>query len=135
VNTGPVIPLWLGIPVAAMLMLVVAAHALSLGESDHPASRKRIRQSNAVMILLAIPLLTCGFCVLDPQAHPREWALVWLACFALLGFVVLLAVADMLNTLRLGRAERGRARSSLWAPVARRPGDVDNAPEEPYEER
>lgn len=112
-NTGAIIPLWLGVPVAAVLMLMVAAHALAVGESDHPASRKRIRQANAVMILLTLPLLTMGFCVLSPRSHPREWALVWMSSFALLGFVVLLAVADMLNTLRLLRTARARLRREL----------------------
>jgi len=114
---GTIIPLWLGLPVAGVLMLMVAAHALAVGESDHPASRKRIRQANAVMILLTIPLLTFGFCVLSPRDHPREWALVWLSSFALLGFVVMLALVDMLNTVRLLRSARTRLRRDLTTPV------------------
>lgn len=111
--SGAIIPLWLGLPVAAVLMLMVAAHALAVGESDHPASRKRIRQANAVMILLTVPLLTTGFCVLSARDQPREWALVWLSSFAMLGFVVMLAVVDVMNTLRLLRAARAKLRREL----------------------
>ncbi len=121
--SGAIIPLWLGVPVAGVLMLMVAAHALAIGESDHPASRKRIRQANAVMILLTIPLLTTGFCVLSPRDHPREWALVWLCSFAMLAFVVMLAVVDVLNTLRLLR----NARANLRRQLVRGHGGADGA--------
>lgn len=109
------VPLWAGLPIAGVMMLLVAAHALALGESDHPASRKRIRQANAVLILLAIPLITTGVCVLSPRQHPREWALVWMAAFGLIALVVALALADVLNTLRLLRSARARLRAELFS--------------------
>lgn len=112
---GALVPMWIGLPVAGFMMLLVAAHALALAETDHPASRKRIRQANAVLILLTIPLLTTGVCVLSPQQHPREWALVWMGVFALIALVVGLALADVLNTLRLLRSARAKLRAELLA--------------------
>ncbi|MFM9958553.1 MAG: hypothetical protein ACKVZJ_10785 [Phycisphaerales bacterium] len=107
-------PLWIGLPVAGAMMLLVAAHALAIADTDHPPSRKRIRQANAVLILLTVPLITIGVCVLSPQQHPREWALVWMGTFGMIALVIGLAIADMLNTLRLLRAARARLRSELF---------------------
>lgn len=119
-NPGPVISAWFGVPIAAVLMLMVAAHALAMRDTDHPASRKRIRQANAVLILLTIPVLTAGFCLINPHTHAREWALIWGAAFAMLAFVVLLAIADMLNTVRLARDARRALRRELVSPEAGR---------------
>lgn len=107
------VPLWVAAPVAGVLMFSVAAHAVAVGGSDHPASRKRIRQANGVLILLVIPLITAGVSVLDPTANPREWTLVWLSVFALLAVIVTLAVADVFNTLRLARNAKRAMRRGL----------------------
>lgn len=112
----PIIPLWVGLPVAGVLMLAVAAHAIAVSQSDQPASRKRIRAASAAMILLAIPLVTAGFCIVSAATHPREWTLIWLAAITLLGFVVLLAFLDIFNTLRLHASARRRLRRVIAAP-------------------
>lgn len=130
-NTATIIPFWLGVPVAAAVMLFVAAHALSLGESDHPASRKRIRLASSVVMLLTVPLLTVAFCVLDPNVHPREWALSMLASICMVSFVLLLAGLDIINTMRLSMMARGQLRQELAEEAAlaaaygreRTPGD------------
>ncbi|MBN8645427.1 MAG: hypothetical protein J0L61_09345 [Planctomycetes bacterium] len=124
------VPLWAAAPVAAVLMLAVATHAVSIGSSDHPASRKRIRQANGALILLVIPLITAGVSVLDPTANPREWTLVWLAVFALLGIIVTLAVTDVLNTLRLARTARRAMHRRLASPTP-----ASSAAPEPHRER
>lgn len=128
--TGVLAPGWIVLPAAALLMFAVAGHTMAISQSRHPASRKRIRQANGGIMLVTIPLLATGLSLLDPVRHAREWALVWMASVALLGFVILLALLDVANTVRLARrAARKLSRSWLsdHAPsAARRP-----APPEP----
>lgn len=123
--TGVLAPGWIVLPMAALLMFAVAGHTIAISHSRQPASRKRIRQANGGLILVTIPLLATGLSLLDPARHAREWALVWMASVALLGFVIILALLDVANTVRLARrAARKLSRSWLsdHAPSdARRP--------------
>lgn len=121
-SDGPIIPTWIGVSAAIVMMLVVAAHAVSMAWQDMPASRRRIRNANACVMLLAIPLLAAGFSIIDADTRPREWMLTWIAAIGLIGFSVFLAMLDVINTLRLRRrllARRGarirrlRERSAL----------------------
>lgn len=113
IESGPLIPMWIGLPLGVVMMLVVAAHAMVLGEMRGPASRRRIRQANAGLMLVLIPLLTAGFSLIDPGRDPRLWVLVWLAAMPLLCFVVLFAGLDVANTWRLLRKRRRTLRAEL----------------------
>jgi len=102
------IPAWFCVPVAALLVAIVALHMRSTARSDHPPSRKRIRFANGILILVNLPLLTAGFSLINPNAHPKPWVLVWVAAMALLACNVGLAILDVVNTLRLTRRESPR---------------------------
>lgn len=109
-TAGPLVPLWFGVPAAAVTAFIVVRHLRAVARADAPASRRRIRQANGGLMLVTIPTLLVGFCVVDHEREPGAWAVVWLAAMALLGFVVFFAVLDVLNTLRL---RRRRARRML----------------------
>ncbi len=94
-------------------MLLVAGHAHATARANHPASRKRIRIANAAVMMVMLPLLACGFSLLDPHHRPREWTLVWFAALALLAVGIGLAILDAANTARLTLAARRRLRASL----------------------
>lgn len=100
---------WLVLPLAGLMMLVVAAHIGATHEGAQPRSRKRIRVANGWVMLLTLPLLAAGFGVINHQTHPRLFALVWLAAIGLLLICILLAIADVVNTLRIARGARDRA--------------------------
>lgn len=100
---GALIPAWFCLPIAAMLFAAVAVHMGATHRSEHPPSRKRIRNANGILILINLPLLATGFSLINPNAHPQIWALVWLAAGALLFCNVTLAMLDVVNTLRLAR--------------------------------
>jgi hypothetical protein len=117
-TTFPVISPFIALPLAFVLMVVVALHARATRRSAEPASRKRVRLANASLMMLTLPLIAVGFSLLNPRTHRQEWLLVWLAAIALLGMNVLLAVIDAANTLRLLRAARRRIRASLTTDLA-----------------
>jgi len=102
------IPAWFCVPVAGLLFAIVALHMRATAKSDHPASRKRIRLANGILILINLPLLTAGFSLINPNAHPKPWVLIWVAAMALLACNVGLAIVDVVNTLRLTRREPPR---------------------------
>lgn len=98
---GPIIPVWLALPVALVLMVLIGTHAASVRASNAPPSSKRIRLANSWLSLLTLGLLTAGFGMLDPDLHPSEWMLVWIAAMSMLVLVISLAMIDVINTMRL----------------------------------
>lgn len=112
-SSGPIVSMWIGLPLGIATMLVVAAHLMVISEIRHPASRRRIRQANGGLMLVLIPLLTAGFSLIDPALEPRLWVVVWMAALPMLWFVLLLAALDMLNTFRLTRRRRAKLAAEL----------------------
>lgn len=111
---GAPIPAALAIPVAIIAMIVVAGHAQALMRAPEiPESRRRIRLANAVLMLLTIPLLTTGFSLISGASHPRLWVMIWMLSTLLIGMILILAVLDTANTVRLSRRRRQHLRASL----------------------
>jgi hypothetical protein len=106
--TGTLIPAWIGVTVGVLMMLIVAGHAMSLRGSGIPASRRRIRQANAGLIVVLIPLLTAGTSLVSPTRQPLVWMQVWIAAMLLLTAVIGFALLDMVNTARLNRGRKER---------------------------
>lgn len=92
------LPPWLVVPPALMLVIAVGAHMIAMRKAEMPASRRRLRAANGLLMLLTTPLTAYAFCRVSP-ADPRFFVLVWTAVVGLVGLVVALAVADILNNL------------------------------------
>lgn len=113
-SSVPPIPPAIAIPVAIVGMIVVAAHAQALAKAPGvPESRRRIRLANAVLMLLTIPMLTAGFSLISGVQRPRLWVMVWLLSTLLVGMILILAVIDTLNTVRISRRRRQELREQL----------------------
>lgn len=111
---GAPIPAWIAVPIAVIMMIVVAAHAQALAKAEGvPESRRRIRLANAGLMLVTIPLLTIGFSLISSAAQPRLWVMVWLGAMLLVVMILALAVMDTLNTVRLSRRRREQLRGTL----------------------
>ncbi len=106
---------WVAVPLAAGLMFVVAGHVLSTHRAgfEMPASRRRIRTANGLIMLLVIPLLAHGVSSGPGTDQPQPMAFLWLLIVALLGLVIGLALLDVVNTLRLARRARADLRAAL----------------------
>ena len=126
---GTLAPVWFCVPVAAIMWLGVALHLRGTLRSDHPASRKRIRVANGILMLINLPLLAAGFSLIDPHTQAGWWVVVWLVAIALLAMSVALAVLDMVNTVRLARqGARDIARQTLARPLSDRAPTGEGAP-------
>lgn len=113
-NSVPPIPPVIAIPLAIIGMIVVAAHAQALARAPGiPESRRRIRLANSVLMLVTIPLLTSGFSLISATSRPRLWVMVWMLSTLLVGMILILAVLDTLNTVRLSRRRRQALREEL----------------------
>jgi len=115
---GSMLPWWLVVPLAGLTMGVVAWHTLRLQGADIPASRRRIRIVNGLFMLVLVPVLAFATGVVSP-AVPRAFALAWIAVIVMLGLVLAMAILDIVNNVRLHRAEREelarQARQALGA--------------------
>lgn len=118
-GTGPLAPWWIVVPLAAVALLATASHIIVLREAPAgalPESRRRIRIATSWVIMVAIPLTAYAFGIASP-AKPGIYSMVWLAVVGLLGAIVLLAMLDAFNTVRLHRDETRRLRQDLGKPL------------------
>lgn len=104
-NNAPLLPVWVVLPVAACMLLVVALHLMLLLKSDMPASRRRIRTLNGWIMLFLVPIGAAAFGVVTPS-DPRLFVLIWIVVILMLVLLIGLAMLDMVNTTRLYRRER-----------------------------
>ncbi len=109
---GALAPAWVVVPVAALALLVVAAHVLLIDRAAMPAARKRIRSVNGLLMMFAIPLTTAAFCVVSPE-QSRLFVMLWMLVVGLIVMILLVAIVDVANTYRMHRAERRELRRQL----------------------
>lgn len=112
-NSVPILHTWLVLPIAALALIVLAGHLLALiaaaGMDQH---RRRIRMTNTVLMMLAVPLIAYGFGIATP-AQARTYVYVWVLVSSLLFLVVLVAMLDMLHSWRLHRAQLRELRRQM----------------------
>jgi hypothetical protein len=119
-STGTLLSPWLVLPLAAVTMLAIAGHVLSLYAEEMPASRRRIRAANGMLMLFVAALLAYALGVAPVATPPYATAhqthtflLVWMTIIGLLPIVVMLAALDVLNTVLLHVMARRRLRRQL----------------------
>ncbi len=114
------LPGWVVIPLAALTMVGVAAHVLSVHASDMPVHRRRLRIAAGMLMLVLTGLLAYALgiadVVTDPRTQPgasQRFVLTWLAIVGLLAIVVMLALVDAWETTRSGWIEHRRLRAQM----------------------
>lgn len=118
--------MWVVAPATVAALIAIGGHLWSLPRASMPASRRRIRMANGV-ILIALTLLLAyalGYVGMLPGGggsigHIRAFVIVWMTIIALLPMVLMLAGLDVLNTVRLRLAARRRQRTQLRADLLR----------------
>ena len=86
-----------------------AAHRLSGVEDERTnVTRVRLRRvAGAAMVLLGAALFAGFYTLDDSDQSPAAFAILWLAVFALLILIVILAMIDVRLTHRLRSRQRG----------------------------
>lgn len=102
---GPVAPAWLVLSIASLILLAVTIYTVAIQRSQMPASRRRIRTANGVMMFVLISFLSYAL-LLPVETSHRVFVLTWMGVIGLVAVTFLLALLDMLNTARLFTAER-----------------------------
>lgn len=110
---GSLVHAWVVLPIAAFALLVVSAHALAVARSDMPPSRRRIRLSSAMLMLLMIPVGAFALGIADPTRDQRAFVLAWMLVTGLVAMLLMLAGLDMANTWRLHRRDLREMRREL----------------------
>ncbi len=98
-------PPWFVLPVATIVLLILTAHLLAMNAAEIEPRRRRIRTVNNLLMMLTTPLIAYGFGLVD-ASDGRRFVLVWTVVPVLLVMTVLLALADMVNTLAIHRRAR-----------------------------
>jgi hypothetical protein len=111
---GTLMPVWLVLPLAGLLMLLVAAHTLALHRVEMPAWRRRLRTASGAVILLLLPVMAYALCWVSPDDH-RAFVLSWMAITTLVLIIMALSAADILGTLRASRRASASLRRGLSA--------------------
>ncbi len=117
ISSGPLAPAWIVIPLAIVTLLVVAGHVLALEKAEMPASLKRIRRVNGLLMMFTVPLAAYAFGIANP-ARMRLFVMVWTIVFGLVFLVLALAVLDMLNTWRVTWREKRELKQQVDAAKA-----------------
>lgn len=92
---------WICVPLGAAAGLGLGVLWWTFGAPEVPTSRRRIRRASTLVALLLVPILVAGLCFIDPATAPRHYAEVWTLAIALVFVLVLLAVVDALNSVRI----------------------------------
>lgn len=111
-TSNTILPLWIVAPIGLLTLLVLAGHLLAVRAAKIDERRKRIRIATSALLMLTVPVFAYGLSGSTP-ARSREFVLVWLMVAVMLLFVILLALADMMHSWQLHRAQLRDLRRSL----------------------
>src|SRR3954447_12123590 len=111
---SPLMPWWLTMPLGAAVLVMLARYLLALAGAEMEPRRKRIRAANTFLMMLVTPLVAYGFGVVTPS-RPRAYFFTWTMICSLLLMIILLALLDMANSVRLHRTQVRELRKSMSA--------------------
>lgn len=121
------LPAWLVLPIAGVVLLVIAVHVAFLQLQQIPAGRRRIRTACGLIMMFVTALLAYALAI-EPDPQPgsgapainvvgisggQSFVLIWTTILAMLALMVVLALADAINTYSLAMQERRALRAQL----------------------
>lgn len=115
------------LPPAVATMWLMARHVLAIQhDAGMPASRRRIRTANGLLMIFVTALLSYALGIMHSGptssasvAEVRTFVMVWGTIIGLLPMVIGLAMLDAVNNMRLHMATRRGLREQLGAKMAR----------------
>ncbi len=110
--TGGVLPLWVIVPPAAFMMLVLAAYIQAMRESEVPESRRKIRTASSLVMIVLQPLLVFLFGISGPH-QPRRFVFTAALVLGLVSLLVVLAILDAINNSKIAAQQRAKYRADF----------------------
>lgn len=100
----------ISVGVALLLACGVLTYWVTLGAPEVPVSRRRIRRLSLILMLAGLFCTLCGASFFDPEVPGQRlsYAYSWTLALASIVGVVLTAVADFVNSLRLHLGQQAR---------------------------
>lgn len=126
VQQYPIAPAWAVALIAVPTLLLLAGHVLAVRKAVMPASRKRIRLFNGVLMMVTLTLAALAMGAVAPS-QTRAFVIVWMLAMGGLVMVLAIAVLDAVNTVRLSVAHRRHMREALAQARAESGGSGNNA--------
>lgn len=105
----PILPAWFVLPLGIATLVLIAGHLTAMQRAEMPASRKRIRTANGMVMLFTTPLIAYAFGIAT-SSDAQTFVLVWAGVTVLVSVILLLAVVDVFNNVRLHRQRLRRLR-------------------------
>lgn len=96
------VPIAAALPVALVIIAVLAAYFVRLGRDDVPRERRIVRRLSVATAITAVAGLFFGLAWFDPHQDRRGFALAWIAVAVAVASCLLLAFLDVLVTARRG---------------------------------
>jgi hypothetical protein len=103
---------WIVLPIAAIAILLLALQAVWTQRDSMPVVRRQIRTAGATLHLFTVVALAIGLGIIDP-ADRRMFVMIWLIIMMLVGLSVVIALLDVLQSLREARAEQAALKREL----------------------
>lgn len=91
----------LTVPPALLAVAALVWYWRRLGHPAVPSSRRSIRRMVTTLMVLTLPLLVLGLSVHDPEVNDRGYILTWTAIMGMVLLIMLGAMLDVINNLRL----------------------------------
>jgi hypothetical protein len=114
---GTVLPAWVALGMTGIGMVLVASYVLAVQRDSVPISRRRLRTANGVVQMFLLG--TIGFASGVVLEQDKSLFLTsWLLVMVLVTVVILLAVIDIANNIRLAGRERQTQRRESAARLA-----------------
>ena len=104
------LPVAVAVPIAGVLAILAIAYWRRLESPEVPEARRRIRRFSLLLAIVLLPALVWSSSLVDHRADPAAYVGGWLACFAILAIIVLVAVVDAACSLAHHRREWRRHR-------------------------
>lgn len=111
-------------PIAIALSAVFVWYWIRLGREDVPDSRRMIRRFSLAVMLLSLPMFVRAASFVDPVVDKKPYVLTWTAATLMVLLVIVAALIDAVNNLRLHQRhqheEMIRAASELATAIRNR---------------
>lgn len=105
IAAGPMVSPWIGIPLAAVGMVLAAGYTLGIQRDNVPRARRKVRTALGLLHIFMLAALAYGVSIATIE-DKKTTVIVWLLVIGLVGVSVMLAIVDAAVTLKLALRER-----------------------------